>query len=148
MTMSKQHQSAHCCATIQLLSIAPAMKQISEELPSQKQQKLFWLLSRQLGFAQSQLVSAFWQKLPMISAKRQVTETATLPRKKKSTENTAFPAFLPSHEMMMMTVITTTGSDKNTFRFLVTSVVQYLWFVTYISLILFYREPVGFFLAF
>lgn len=60
----------------------------------------------------------------MISAKRQVTETATLPRKKKkSTENTAFPAFLPSHEMMMMTVITTTGSDKNTFRFLVTSVV-------------------------
>lgn len=83
MTMSKQHQSAHCCATIQLLSIAPAMKQISEELPSQKQQKLFWLLSRQLGFAQSQLVLAFWQKLPMISAKRQVTETATLPRKKK-----------------------------------------------------------------
>lgn len=83
MTMSEQHQSAHCCATIQLLGIAPAMKQISEELPSQKQQKLFWLLSRQLGFAQSQLVSAFWQKLPMISAKRQVTETATLPRKKK-----------------------------------------------------------------
>lgn len=69
-------------------------------------------------------------------------------KKKKSTENTAFPAFLPSHEMMMMTVITTTGSDKNTFRFLITSVVQYLWFVTCIFLILFYREPVGFFLAF
>lgn len=75
-------------------------------------------------------------------------DSNTAKKKKKSTENTAFPAFLPSHEMMMMTVITTTGSDKNTFRFLVTSVVQYLWFVTYISLILFYREPVGFFLAF
>lgn len=58
----------------------------------------------------------------MISAKRQVTETATLPKsktkqKKTTTENQGLPAFLPSHEMMMM-IITTTGSDKNTFRFL------------------------------